>query len=294
MYVTPTRFRYSGLGIDVSGLSDADIRGVLVRAATRVDAYCNTPTLPQRFSFKGGTMLGEKHAWTDMRNRRVYPSAFPIISVESLRVDATNNLYVDFATDELYVNYAEGYVEIINFAITKAGIWGEANVPQLGLSQPVALIDYTYGTRYAVVDEQAVALPTVSGGPTQYLAENGYWDPAVAVEVKKNDSIVSSGFNLDRDTGLITFDTPNAEADTVAASYTYRVDPDIVEGNNLIAVAMLGERSLAAKGLTGLDEIEVEEVRLRRTRSRGADQQTIDVPDAAKSFLDGHRFWTVR
>ena len=297
LYCTPKRFRYSALGISLAGLTDLDLRSTLVRAANRVNAFCTVPTEPQSFSFRGGTMIGEKHGWTDWKARRVYLTAHPIRSVEKLRVDATNNLFVDFQTNELYVNEHEGYVEIINFAITKAGIWGEANVPQLGLSQPVAIVDYTYGYRFAVVGEEAYPLPTVSGETAafqEYLAENGFWASDVTPVVKKNGVEQASGVTFDRDTGLVRFDTPLASSDEVTLDYTYTIPSDVVEGNNLIAVALLGERSLAAKGLTGIESIEVEEVRVRRIGSRSGAEKVVDVPGSAAALLDGYKFITVR
>lgn len=299
MYCTPKRFRHAGLGIALSGLTDIELRATLVRAANRTDAYCNVPMLPSRYSFKGGSVVGEQHGWTDGYTRRIYLSAHPIRTVSAVRIFASNNLFVDFDEDDFFINYVEGYIELINFAITKAGIWGEANVPQLGLSQPVSSTDYTYGYDYVVTDE--ALLPTASGEGVldyqEYLAENGFWTDA-DVTVKKNNVIETTGFMLDRETGLVRFEPALSASDEVTATYHYAIPPEIVEGSNLIAKALLGERTLTAKDMTGIESIEVEELRVRRTgayaRSARSSEANSDVPEEARSFLDGYKFWTVR
>jgi hypothetical protein len=50
----------------------------------------------------------------------------------------------------------------------------------------------------------------------------------------------------------------------VTSDYTYTLPPNIGTATDIIAAAALGERNLAAKGMYGLLEVQVAEVRLRR------------------------------
>lgn len=297
MYVTPKRFKKMGIGVSTSGIPDHELREHLATAAVAVDAYCNVPTYPQRHSFKGGVIVGEQQGWRDGYKRRIYPLHTPLKEVTSIRIDATNNLFVDFNPDDYYVNVLEGYVELINFALTKVGIWGNADVPALGLSQPVAILDYSYGRDLPVVDEELIALPAESGEEdwSEYMALNGYWDSTATVAVKKNGvALDSSDFTVDYDSGFVTLATAATENDELTASYTHKVPWEVARANALGAASFIGESRLAAKGMTGIESIEVEEVRLRRIGSRSGAEKGIALPAVAQSLLDGYVFMTMR
>ena len=297
MYVTPKRFKKMGLGVSLSGIPDHELREQLMTASLAVDSFCNVPTYPQRHSFKGGTIVGEQQGWTDHYRRRIYPLHYPIKAVSSVKIDATNNLFVDFTPDDYYVNVLEGYVELINFALTKVGIWGSGNVPALGLSQPVAILDYTYGRTMAMVDEELIALPAESGEEdwTEYMSLNGYWDQSADVTIKKGGITLDSGeYEVDYDSGFITLQTAATADDTLTASYTHLIPWEIARATALAAVTFIGESRLVSKGMAGIESIEVEEVRLRRVGSRSGAERGIELPAAAQSLLGGYVFMTVR
>lgn len=299
MYVTPRRFRRMGLGVSLAGIPDYQLREHLATSAVAVDSYCNVPMYPQRHSFKGGVIVGEQQGWTDHYKRRIYPLHYPLKAVSAIRIDATNNLHVDFEPDDYYVNVLEGYVEIINFALTKVGIWGQADVPALGLSQPIALLDYSYGYSFGIVDEELIPLPAESGeidaDDTVYMSLNGYWDGDEAITIKRNGAEVDSGeYTLDLDSGFVTFDSANEPTDELTASYTHKVPWEVARANALGAVAFIGESKLVGKGMTGIESIEVEEVRLRRIGSRSGAEKGIALPAVAQTLLDGFVYMTVR
>jgi hypothetical protein len=297
MYVTPKRFKKMGLGISLTGIPDHELREHLMTAAAAVDAYCNVPVYPQRHSFKGGSIVGEQQGWVDHYRRRVYPLHTPLKEVSRIQIDATNNLYVDFNDEDFYLNRLEGYVELINFALTKVGIWGQADVPALGLSQPVAVLDYTYGHIFPVVDEELIALPASSGEEdwSEYMAINGYWDAAATVEIKKNGGILATNeYDVDYDSGFVTLTTPATEIDELTASYTYRVPWEVARANALGAASFVGESKLLSKGMSGIESLEVEEVRIRRIGSRSGAEKGVALPSTAQQLLNGYVFMTIR
>ncbi|HXS47562.1 MAG TPA: hypothetical protein VN756_08870 [Solirubrobacterales bacterium] len=298
MYVTPKRFEKMGLGVSLTGVPSYQIREHLLTAAAAVDAFCNVPLYPQRYSFKGGLITGEQQGFRDRYKRRIYPLHTPLKNVTSLRIEATNNLYIDFETQDWFINRHEGYVELINFALTKVGIWGQADVPSLGLSEPVSVMDYSYGHTFPVIDEELVCTSTTSGEEdwTEYMAFNGFWDPDEEITVKRNGTalVEDTDFGVDLDGGFVTLVTPAAESDTLTASYTYRVPWEVARANALGAAEYIGEARLKQKGMTGIESIEVEEVRLRRIGSRSGAEKGVDLPAAAQNLLMGLRFMTIR
>lgn len=298
MYLTPKRLRHMGLGVDLSAKTDAELAEQIRSATAAVDAFCNVPTTPVPYSFKGGSITGERHSWGQYnRNHRVYPYHQPVREVTGFRILATESLYIDFPeTTDYYVNGDEGYIEIINFALTKIGLWGQANVPQMGLIDPVAILDYTYGRRIPVVDDEIYAInPTASGDEDfEFMAQDGYWWPDSDVTVKLDgDELDSGDYTLDRSGGFITIPTATATSE-VTASYDYRIPREVVRATALGTVAFLGEARLAAANMTGIESLKAEELEIRRIGSRSGAEKGVSLPAAAQGLLSGYQFWTVR
>lgn len=302
MYITPKRLRHMGLGLNLADKTDAELAEQIRSASQAVDAFCNVPRTPQPYTFKGGTIAGETHGWGLFnRNHRVWPFHQPVRAVTSLRINATESLYIDFPdASDYYVNPTDGYVEIINFALTKVGLWGQANVPQMGLVDPVVYIDYTYGYRYSVVDEDIYPLPadtTVSGDEdyTDFMAPDGFWAADEPVTVKVDGvEIDESDFVLDRNGGFVKFDSALDPDDTVSISYIYRVPRDIARATALSTVSFMGEASLVAANMTGIESLKAEELEIRRIGSRSGAEKGVSLPAAAQSLLGGWVFWTAR
>ena len=150
-YITPERFRTMGVGTDLSGVEEWELRTVLEAASRTVDAFCAVPLLPQRFDFRGGTMTNEEHGLGD--TRRIRLRARPIRTVDSLAIYATSTQYLDVDVDHLYIEDEEGWVEIVEASLTSIGLWGAAMVPGIGLEQHVVSTTYTYGWEFPVVGE---------------------------------------------------------------------------------------------------------------------------------------------
>lgn len=295
MYLTPKRFRNMGLGIKLAGIPDVEIREHLQTAREAVDAYCAVPTVPQPFSFLGGTITDEEHGWgASNRSGRVYPYHRPIKEVTSFRVLATESLFIEFADGDYFINKAENYIEVINLALTKIGLWGQSNIPQMGLIDPVARLSYSYGHSFPVVDDEFFPTPDTTSGDeaTEWLSSNGFWtDDTETITV---DGFAPGSYTVDRRTGLITFAAAIPISSEVLGSYSYRIPSAVARANALGAVSLMGESVLAGKGMVGIESIEIEEVRLRRIGSRSGAEKGIELPMAAQNLLDGYRFWTVR
>lgn len=281
MYLSVSRYRAAGFGITPPE-DDAELRAVLARASSLVDVYCGIPMQPSRHDFRGGTITGEQHAWnlatwTSMGSRRVYPIHRPIRAVTGFRVKFTNDYQVAIAPSNLYIQKIEGWVEVVSLAAVVTGIYPVG--VNFGLYTPVAEIDYTYGYSFSIADE----LLYVTDGNT-FQGSRGYWeaDP----EIKVDGVVVNSGFTVDLDEGEVTFDVAQSATARVTASYSYTLPDAFPEATGIVATQLLGEGSLAAKGMSGLSSLKVAEVALART-NRGALSLAAEdlIPVAASGLL---------
>ena len=260
LYLTPTRYRAMGTGIDLSGMSDATLQSILQASSAAVNAYCH---VPEGYSFHGGHVIDEEHLWnvsTQWRARpsnRVWPYMRPLLEVESLRINVTRTQYVDFTPQQIFVHHALGYLEPVAVPATMALY---TSVPPWLLSAPVATVTYDYGFNESITDETLTAL---SGGILQ--GAHQFWFTDEEVILKRNGVTVSgSAYDIDYDEGTITPDTAPG-TDIFEASYKHHLPYGIVAATSLITTDMLGQSNIAASGLLGLSGIKVEEVELRQS-----------------------------
>ncbi len=295
MYITPKRLRYMGLGLSLTDKTDAELAEHIRNSTQAVDAFCNVPTTPVPHSFKGGVIVGEAHSWgVNNRNHRLMPFHQPLRAVTALKINATESLYIDFpSASDYYINPTEGYVEIINFALTKIGLWGQANVPQMGLIDPVAYLDYTYGREIAVVNEE---IYSSDGEGVEFMAPDGFWLSSYPVTVKVDGIEMAEGtdYSLDHRGGFVTFTSAVDEEDVVEISYVYAIPREVARATALGTVTFMGEAGLVAAGLTGVESLKAEELEIRRIGSRSGAEKGVSLPAAAQSLLYGYVFWTVR
>lgn len=301
MYITPRRLRYSGLGVDLSGYQDWELEEHIAIGRAAIDAFCNVPLTPQPHSFLGGTIVDEQHGWGNRNDkRRIYPYHTPLRSVSSLRILATESLYVDFDdSSDYFVQENEGYVELVNFALTKIGIWGQAEIPQMGLIEPVGVISYTYGRQIPVEDVRLSPVPQTTSGDidyTDYRAPDGFWDEDADIEISVDGSVKTevTDFTVDREDGFVHFESALDADKVVRASYVARLPRDIARANALAAVGFIGEARLASINMTGIESMKAEELEIRRIGSRSGAEKGIALPAAAQSLLSGYVFMTVR
>ena len=289
VYLTKDRLKALDLGMDLTSVSDAALKWALRQARAATDSYCNTPREPARHDFRGGAIVGEQRSWIDVTARRIYPFHYPVKSISRLVIDATNTLNISFDPADLYINKTDGYVEIINWAISKIGIWNTGGIPSFGLVQPTAHIDYKYGYDFSVVDEELTGLDDTG---TKFLADNGFWDTSLSVVLKKDGVALASGeFTLDSESGIVTLVTPDADA-VISASYSYHMPHEISEAQSIIAIDRLVDRGFVK--FTGFEEIEIEELRMRRPRIDRMQKRTSKVPFDAQDLLDAFVFVTWR
>lgn len=260
MYVTPTRFRALGTGLDLSGKTDSDLASILWAAREAVNAAIGAP---DGYSFLGGNVTDEEHQWRvasripKQTDGRIWPFMRPIRTVDSFRVNVTKTQYITFTGDQLFIQRDIGYVEPVAAPSSTALF---TSIPPWLLTSPVSYLDYSYGFEQVATDE---LLATVSGGTLR--AGHQFWFTDEEVILKKDGIVVATGdYAVDYDEGVITPGSPDESA-TWKASYHYKLPPGIAAATALIATDIVGASALAAAGMLGLSSIKVEEVELRQS-----------------------------
>jgi len=290
-YLTPDRFRNMGLGSDVDALTDIEMASILERASAMVDSYCAVPNLPQKHSFKGGTITNESHTWR-AGQVRIYPWHTPLKSVESFKVYATNSFHLEVQPDDIFIEPSGGFMELVALSMSPVGFWTASNL--MSLTQPVSKIDYTYGYTFQAVGEM---LSITDAG--EYRAQNQFWDTSDDPVIYVNEVATASGFSVDSYEGVVVFDPQLSASDRVSADYTYTLPPGVAQATAAMAQGLLSNRDLITRGMGGLDAIRVEEIELRRFgggskgASRGTAVASSVVPDEAAALLGPYRFISV-
>lgn len=295
MYVTPERYRTMGFGVDLNEIDDVDLRSILQSASAAVDAYCNVPLLPQKHDFRGGTITGEIHRWrlgndvgSELGQRRFHAFHKPLRSVSSFRIHVTNTQYVNIDPNDLFLNQAESWAEVISLAVTSIGVFSAGVLPNIGLNQPHAIMDYTYGWQFAITDD--VLDPT--DGFT-FRAQNQWW-VADSVTIYKNGVDVTDDVTLDLNEGTATFATQPLVSDLITADYTHKLPRDIAFATGIIATNFLNERELNASGMGRVEAMQVEEISIRRSLPQRSQLQLKVIPEEAALLLAGYVYTTVR
>lgn len=294
LYCTPDKFRSGGWGVDLSNIENIELRSILHRASSMVNQHCAVPTLPVEHDFRGGLIVDELGHW-DMGSeyvtptRRVYPYHRPLRSVTALSLTVTNSQGIVFSAPELYVG--DSFVEVVSMAMTSYGLFG-AIIPNIGLVSPQVKITYRYGYTHPVSNEELEVADS-----RVFRASNQWWDDSTTtIPVVRIDGIEADpgDYTIDYDEGTVTLPADTVTAETrVHVDYSHRLPSAIAEATGLVAAELLGERNLTRKGLYGLVELAVGEVRVRRDFPR-AGVKVVGMNDRAAGLLEPYKFMSVR
>lgn len=292
LYLTPEGYRAQGFGTE--DLEDADLRALLFRASRQVDAYCTVPLRPTRYSFLGGSVVDEEQDFSvgdgvsTFPQRVIFPSFKPVVAVSSVKLHVTNQQYIEFPANELFVT--KGTIEIVSLAMTANGLYGAAIIPVVGLTIPKLRLRYTYGYTF----DSGVELLEATDAAT-YRAQNQFWtDDDVTIQV---DGVTqATGFTIDRTEGTVTFEENQSATAVVTAQYTHKLPGEIAQATGLIAAANIGERQMIGRGMSGLRSMRIGEITMERDAARRGEsaRQQLWVPADAGALLEGFRHITIR
>jgi len=290
LYVTPERFRTMGMGVDLDEVDDVSLRTTLAAASARVNVLCAAPGRPVPHDFRGGTITNERHRvrladspFGEVQ-RKFYLWHRPIISVSSVKFDVTNQQYIDFPDDDVYVT--ESWIEIVSLAMTGNGLFGAAIVPVIGLENVTGRFSYTYGRTIPIFWDELEATDART-----YRAQNQWWtSDDVTVEVDGVE--VTTGFTINRDEGTIVFDAQQDPDSRITASYTTKLPFDIAYATALLAADAFADRETRARGMAGLRSLKVGEITMEKDSARRGERMGVQQSASPEimSLLDGYRF----
>lgn len=292
LYLTPGQFRAMNLGVDLTGFSDVQIASYLSRATEAVNEHCGVPSIPVPHDFRGGTITGETHTWPVdpyrvTPQRRLFPYHKPVRNIISMRIYATATQYITFDAAELYYEASEGWVEPASANLTSYGLFGSAVLPFVGLSEPHATLDYSYGRRFSIA-EQIYPDAIVANA---WRATVGFWS-SDAVTVTVNGVLRTTAYTINRTEGTILFTSPfPAGSDTVEVTATGTLLPRIAIATGITAADRIGQRNLLAAGFPAgvrsfrVAEVAVEKDMPRRLAAGQAPPDTLP-PEAADLISD--------
>ena len=290
-YLTPERYRSMGMGTE--DVDDSELRSHIQRASAAVDRYLGAPLIPDRYSFRGGTVTDEEHDFrlgngvNQPPTNRFWPRSTPLVSVTSLRAYMTNTQYVEFSAGELFLT--RDTINVTSLTVTSIGLFGNFAIPVVGLANPIARISYTYGYSFTSTGEYL----EVTDGLT-YRAQNQFWDDS-DVTVTKDGSTITTGFTLDKEEGAVVMDEQQPAGTVIEATYGYPLIPEIAQATGLTVAKFLGDKALVEKGMQGVQSLRVGEIEIDRPRPRAATtNESPDLPNDAKQLLDGLHFITIR
>ena len=286
-YVTPERFKTMGFGVDLADIEDFELRAALRRASDRV----NTITAaPDGHDFRGGVVTDETKRWRSgaATQRTIFTYHYPIISVQRLAIDLTNQQYIEFTANELYVT--ERTIEVVSLTMTANGLFGAYIVPAIGLMHPVTKADYTYGRSYAKTKE---VLEATDG--KMWRAQHQWWDSTVAPVVRVNGGVkLATEYTVDYDEGTITVTTPSdgLPADVIVdADFSTTMPDGIATATGILAAEALSDTEMRKRGMAGLRTVRVGEIALEKdTQMRGGQTLVTPAQAEAESYLAPHHF----
>lgn len=268
-YMTPAFLKRMNSGLDLSGVSDEQIARVLDVASSTVNRVTAAPTHPVPHDFRGGSVTLEQHTW-DLGNNyrhgsdRVYLYHRPVKSVTEFTLRVTGSQTVSFDPADIYVNGNDGYIEIISLA-RRLSVFSAGFVPVIGLRQPVAELEYTYGWTFPVVRDRLYADETL----TTFAGSHQWWDATAPVRVYL-DGVEQNPANyaVDHDEGIIQFAGQIFDGKGVTADYTHRLPAEIRDAMRLLYVNISEAARMVSSGLTSVKQIKVEEAMLAYSDSK--------------------------
>jgi hypothetical protein len=145
-YVTSAEYAAAGEGTDLTNFAAGELDNILRRASAYAEAYVG-------FELRLMPNVKEEHTWRSPSednarlNTRVYPVKFPIVSLDQFIVRISEQQYATFPSDDIVINSAQRYVEILSYAVASYTLLGA--IQNLGLVANIVELYYTSGYPFA-------------------------------------------------------------------------------------------------------------------------------------------------
>ncbi len=293
-YLTAAEFQDHLTGMDLTGITDAELLDYIRQASRQADNYIHG-------SFDLITM-DERRTWSE--SRRFYPSSMPVHAARLLRLHIGGGQSADIGPVDMFPANNLGYVEVVSLA-TAIGL--SAELVSLGLSTIVAQLTYKTGgglrsntpSGVTYVDDTTLA-EDVDSTETEIdvvdasgLAVNDVIQ--VNAESMWIDAIVTNTLTVTRAVQMNDAADTHTSGDTVAL-LTLALDEEVQLAVAMIVGSYIAARRQNEEGATGVRSFMIGSYAVTYgAKSQGGSGSGYPfIPDIAQDMLEPYRNVTLR
>ena len=288
-YLTAAQFQEHLTGLDLTGITDAQLLDYIRQASRLADSYIHG-------TFAVSTMI-ERQRWTQMR--RFYPTSLPAHAARLLRLHIGGGQTADINPPDLFPNNQSGYIEVVSLA-TAVGL--SAELVSLGLTEVVAELTYKTGGGQRSVQPIGVAY-VANTTTTEVLddSETGV-DVADATGLAVNDvirvndesmwidAIVGNTLTVVRAVQMNAVAIAHLTGATVSL-LTLALDEEVELAVAIITASLIAARRQNEEGVTGVRSFMIGSYSVTYgAKSQGGSGSGYPfVPDVAQMILEPYR-----
>ncbi len=288
-YVTAVQFQDHLTGLDLTGITDAQLLDYIRQASRLVDSYIHG-------SFDVVTR-NERQVWTDAR--RFYPHSLPVHAARLLRLHIGGGQTADINPPDLFPNNQGGYIEVVSLA-TAVGL--SAELVSLGLTQVVAELTYKTGggqrggepsgVLYVANTTLAEALDNTETGIDVASAAGLAVDDVIQVGAESMwiDAIAANTLTVVRAAQMNQVAITHLTGAAVSL-LTVALDEEIQLAVAMVTAAMIAARRQNEEGVTGVRSFMIGSysVTYGAKTHGGSGSGYPFIPDVAQMLLDPYR-----
>ena len=293
-YITAVEFQDHLTGIDLTGITDAQLLDYIRQASRQADNFIHG-------SFDVITM-DEQRQWAE--SRRFYPSSMPVHAVRVLQLHIGGGQTANINPPDLFPANNLGYIEVVSLA-TAVGL--SAELVTLGLSTIVAQLTYKTGggfrsdspsgVTYVANTTLAEDVDTTETGIDVVDASGLAVNDVIQVNTESMwiDAIVGNTLTVTRVVQMNTVATAHTNGNTVSL-LTLTLGEEVQMAVAMITASLIASRRQNEEGVTGVRSFQIGSYSVTYgAKSQGGSGSGYPfIPDIAQDMLEPYRNITLR
>ncbi len=293
-YLTAAQFQDHLTGMDLTGITDAQLLDYIRQASRLADNYIHG-------SFDVITMDERRHF---SESRRFYPSSMPVQAARILRLHLGGGQTADINPSDLFPANNMGYIEVVSLA-TAVGL--SAELVSLGLSTVVAQLTYKTGGGFrgdapsgvSYVANTTLAEPVDSTETAIDVADASGLAVDDVIQVNTElmwiDAIVANTLTVTRAVQMNSANDTHLNGATVSL-LTLTLDEEIQQAVAMIVGSIIAARRQNEEGVTGVRSFMIGSysVTYGAKTQGGSGSGYPFIPDIAQVMLEPYRNVTLR
>ena len=293
-YITAVEFQDHLTGIDLTGITDAQLLDYIRQASRQADNFIHG-------SFDVITM-DEQRQWSE--SRRFYPSSMPVHAARVLQLHIGGGQTASINPPDLFPANNLGYIEVVSLA-TAVGL--SAELVTLGLSTIVAQLTYKTGggfrsdlpsgVTYVANTTLAEDVDTTETGIDVVDASGLAVNDVIQVNAESMwiDAIVANTLTVTRVVQMNTVATAHTNGNTVSL-LTLTLGEEVQMAVAMITASLIASRRQNEEGVTGVRSFQIGSYSVTYgAKSQGGSGSGYPfIPDIAQDILEPYRNITLR